>query len=591
MINRRLCSLSASVFLMGASMVVNAQTLPDAATAGALNDERPDLLVQPDNELLLTIPAKKDRPLDLDSGPVIRVASITLYELDSADSDALNIVADASAQRIIEKGLAEHPDGFTLGQLQSLTDDVTNYYRQQGWILATVYLPAQEVESGEVVFHLLPGTLSRVTVLGESSYTAEQLMRAFEDAVDSILEKDDIETALLTVLDYPGVAVSGVLEPGEEVGTTQLNLTVNSEDRFAGIVYLDNKGSFYSGEERLGVGLIFNNPFGLIDQLRLDAMVQNKPNAGEGGSVDNALFGGITYTARPFDPDYEIRLQYAENQYDIGRELAAFGFEGKTKRASFGVTRQLQRSRTFNDSFWVGLDLNDAETTRDGDLESRDQMTSVELRYNADYTDGLMGGGFSAFEVAYRQGLEDTLGSLSNGDERISRLSAGGRAPVDFSKVNLGASRYQRFLAGTSLRGRLDIQYSDEPLVSMEQFSIGGADSVRAYPGAEYMADKGVLASVEWIMPAPFFADKAAFGNRTWGDVLQFSAFYDYGKGYKNDALANEVSEQELYGYGIGIRFAPVENFELNLSVAEALAEKPSNGRDPQIFVDLITQF
>ena len=591
MIIRRLSSLSASFFLASASMAIQAQTLPDAATPGAVIDERPDLLVQPGNELNLTIPAKKDRPLDLDSGPVIRVETITLYQLDNASDDKLSVVTDAGARQIIQEGMAGHSDGFTLGQLQSLTDEVTNYYRQQGWILATVYLPAQEVESGEVVFHLLPGTLSTVSVVGDSSYTSEQLMRPFEDSVGSILDKDEIERALLTVLDYPGVSVSGVLEPGENVGTTQLNLAVNSEDRFAGIVYLDNKGSFYSGEERLGVGLIFNNPFGLIDQLRLDGMIQNKPNAGEDSSVDNALFGGITYTARPFDPDYEIRLEYAENQYDIGRELATFGFEGKTKRASLGVTGQLRRSRTFNDSFWVGLDLNDAQTTRDGDLESRDQMTSLELRYSGDYTDGLMGGGFSAFEVAYTQGLEDTLGSLSNGDERISRLAANGRAPMDFSKLNLGVSRYQRFVAGTSLKGRLSIQHSDDPLVSLEQFSIGGADSVRAYPGAEYMADKGVFASVEWIVPAPFFSDKAAFGNRTWGDVLQLSAFYDYAKGYKNDALANEVGEQELYGYGLGLRFAPVDNFELNLSVAEALADKPSNGRDPQVFVDLISQF
>ncbi|MCV6612312.1 MAG: hypothetical protein OIF55_16215, partial [Amphritea sp.] len=151
-------------------MAIQAQTLPDAATPGAVIDERPDLLVQPDNELNLTIPAKKDRPLDLDSGPVIRVETITLYQLDNASDDKLSVVNDAGARQIIREGLAGHSDGFTLGQLQSLTDEVTNYYRQQGWILTTVYLPAQEVESGEVVFHLLPGTLSTVSVVGDSSY-------------------------------------------------------------------------------------------------------------------------------------------------------------------------------------------------------------------------------------------------------------------------------------------------------------------------------------------------------------------------------------------------------------------------------------
>ncbi|WP_415884442.1 ShlB/FhaC/HecB family hemolysin secretion/activation protein [Neptuniibacter sp. QD34_54] len=591
MSNRNLVTCYTSALFVGMSLSVNAQTLPDAATPGAISEPKPDLLVKPNNDLQLSIPAKKDRPLDLDSGPVIQVKRISLYELGGENKDQQTQVIDPKVQLIIEDQISKNSDGFTLGQLQSLTDQITNYYRQQGWILATVYLPAQEVDSGEVVFHLLPGKLDEVRAQGESSYTVEQLTRPFENSLQTTLDKNATEASLLTVLDYPGISVSGVLEPGEQVGTTNLNLSVNSEDRFAGIIYLDNKGSFYSGEERLGAGLIFNNPFGLIDQLRLDGMIQNKPQTEGDDSVDNALFGGISYTARPFDPAYELSFEYSENQYDIGRELSAFGFEGKTKRTSFGLKRQLRRSRTFNDYLRVNIDLNDAETLRAGESESRDKLTTLGLSYNADYTDGLIGGGFSAIQLSYRRGLEDTFGSLSNDDEQISRLAESGRAPMDYSKWSLRASRYQRFIANTSLKMRLNMQYSDDPLVSLEQFSIGGADSVRAYPGAEYMADKGVFASLEWITPVPFIADKKAFAGRTWGDVLQFSAFFDYGKGYKNEALSTEIEEQELYGSGIGIRFAPLDNLELNISVAEAGADKPSNGREPQIFADLIFQF
>ncbi|WP_415896086.1 ShlB/FhaC/HecB family hemolysin secretion/activation protein [Neptuniibacter sp. PT34_22] len=591
MSNRNLVTCYTSALFVGMSLSVNAQTLPDAATPGAISEPKPDLLVKPNNDLQLSIPAKKDRPLDLDSGPVIQVKRISLYELGGKDKSQQVLMDNQQVNQIIQDSIDKHVDGFTLGQLQSLTDQVTNFYRQQGWILATVYLPAQEVDSGEVVFHLLPGKLDLVRVQGESSYSVDQLTHPFSDSLQTTLDKNATEASLLTVLDYPGISVSGVLEPGEEVGTTNLNLSVNSEDRFAGIIYLDNKGSFYSGEERLGAGLIFNNPFGLIDQLRLDGMIQNKPQAEGDESVDHALFGGISYTARPFDPAYELSFEHSRNQYDIGRELAEFGFEGKAKRTSFGVKRQLRRSRIFNDYVRFNLNLNDAQTLRDGESESRDKLTSVQFAYSLDYTDGLIGGGYSALNLVYRRGLESTFGSLSNGDEQISRLTDSGRAPMDYSKWKLSASRYQRFIANTSLRMRLDMQYSADPLVSLEQFSIGGSDSVRAYPGAEYMADKGVFASIEWITPIPFIAEKPAFGNRTWGDVLQFSAFFDYGKGYKNEALSTEEDESELYGSGLGIRFAPLDNLELNISVAEAGAEKPSNGREPQIFADLIFQF
>ena len=166
-----------------------------------------------------------------------------------------------------------------------------------------------------------------------------------------------------------------------------------------------------------------------------------------------------------------------------------------------------------------------------------------------------------------------------------------GRAPVDYSKWAIRASRYQRFIANTSLSFRLDGQYSDDPLVSLEQFAIGGADSVRAYPSAEFTADKGIFASIEWSTPLPFVAEEIAFGGRTWGEVLQLSAFFDYGKGYRNDALDSEEREQELYGPGIGVRFIPYKNIELNFSLAKPLADEPSNDRDPQYFVDLVFQF
>tara|TARA_Y100000782_G_scaffold28460_1_gene31844 strand:- start:3508 stop:5277 length:1770 start_codon:yes stop_codon:yes gene_type:complete len=578
-----------SFVFAGTSFAVQAQNLPDAVTPRILNESLPDPIINSNKDVQLSIPAKKDRPIDLESGPIISVSAIQLFSLHG--NEIKKQVTDAGVVSLLVKDLENQTEGYTLGKLQALADKVTNYYRQQGWILASVFVPAQEVESGVIELHLLPGVLDTVVATGESSYSQEQLSRPFNDALNTTLDKDQTEASLLTVLDYPGLSVSGVLEPGEEVGVTHLNLSVNSEDRFAGIIYMDNKGSLYSGEERLGAGLIFNNPLGQIDQLRIDGMIQNKPSAEDGASVDNALFGGVAYTIRPFDPGYEFGFEYSQNQYDIGRDLAAFGFEGRTKRTSINLKKQLRRSRTFNDYIKIGLDLNDAETIRAGESESRDKLTTLGLVYGADYTDGIIGGGFSALAFSLRHGLEDTFGSLSNGDSQISRLGRDGLAPMDYSKVELNLSRYQRFVAGTSLKFRLDMQYSEDVLVSLEQFSIGGADSVRAYPGSEYMADKGFFASAEWITPVPFIKDDVAFKGRTWGQVLQLSAFFDYAKGYKNSALASEIEKQKLSGAGIGVRFAPFENVELNMSVAKAIGDAPSNGREPQVFLDLIYQF
>jgi len=582
--------LAAAISLVCAQTAY-AASLPGAATPGGVQPSLPDYQDNLSDEPELTIPARSERPIDLEAGPVIAVQEIKLFEIFDAGASK-QLVVDPAIKDLITSDRKAYPNGYTLGALQKLADRLSNHYRERGRILATVFVPAQDVENGVVELHILPGRLSEVVAVGDSGYSDEQLARPFEKLGDQVLDKESIESSLLTVLDYPGLSVSGVLEPGEGVGTTRLNLSVNSEDRFAGIVYADNKGSRYSGEERLGVGLIFNNPFGQIDQLRLDLMAQNKPEEEDGSSVDNALFGGVSYTFRPFDPSYELGFEYSYNEYDIGRELSSFGYEGRSERLGFHLKKQLRRSRTFNDHLKLKLNLNEAETTRDGDVDGLDELTTLELSYGMDFSDDLLGGGFSSLEATFTQGFDGVLGSMDNGDSRISRKIDGGVAPVDFNKLEISATRYQRFVADTTLRFRFDAQFSDDPLVSLEQFSLGGPDSVRAYPGAEFMADKGFFASAELISPFPVIGDKDAFGGKTWGEVVQLSLFLDYAKGYKNDALSSDIDKAELTGTGIGLRIAPYDGLEGNITFATQVGgDDASNKRDPQIFVDLIYQF
>ena len=131
----------------------------------------------------------------------------------------------------------------------------------------------------------------------------------------------------------------------------------------------------------------------------------------------------------------------------------------------------------------------------------------------------------------------------------------------------------------------------------MEQYSIGGPDNVRAYPPAQQLVDRGAFYSVEVIKTMPFISDKVAFGNRTWGELIQLSAFYDFGIGRLNNPLTSDIQDGlggyvNLIGAGVQLRFTLPGLFESRFMFAREISNvEPDNGRPVQLWGDITYRF
>jgi hemolysin activation/secretion protein len=156
-----------------------------------------------------------------------------------------------------------------------------------------------------------------------------------------------------------------------------------------------------------------------------------------------------------------------------------------------------------------------------------------------------------------------------------SGVSAGG----DFDKIMLRYQRLQRISKRNSLLVRVEGQASDDLLTSLEQFVIGGPNSVRAYPIASYLADEGAFASLEWVVE---MMDNGS-------SSLSIAAFADYAYGKLNDPLANELADVDLSGWGIGLAFSRISDsgnqFGFRIDIATPISSlEPTDGDDPRIF-------
>jgi len=565
--------------------VAGAQVPPAATPGGVLPRVEPAVPKAAPPDELFAIPRVYDRPLGLDEGPRIVVNAFRLVGAVDRPAHGLSV---AEAAALLESARLEQPDtGFSINQLQEVAGKVAAYYREHGYILAQSFVPEQDVVAGEIRVQVLEGTLADIVVEGNQRYRAKMLERPFGSLLGQPIEKDSIESALLTLTNYPGVTAFGVLGAGREVGTSRLTLRVQSEDRFEVESALDNHGSQFAGEYRGQLVFTFNDPLRRADRLQLIGLYALDPS----DSDTHGLYGGLDYEIPLFSPSDSLRVLHLTNTYTVGAtatSLATLDTEGETQVDEIGYRHDFPRTRLGSASVGLAFNVKSAEFRAPPSAIYDDKLTTARIDAQWERFDTRFRG-VNQFAFSYTHGFKDLLGSLGDYDPSLlggaSRLGASG----EFDKVSLQVQRLQRLTQNTSILLRVDGQYSDDPLVSLEQFSLGGPNSVRAYSVSEVLAERGGVASLELILGAPGIAKLPAFGGYSWGQLLQLSVFADYAKGWLNPPLLSaQDASVELSGIGGALQFAVPGRVFARLEVATPLSSRPvGNDRDPQLYFRL----
>jgi hemolysin activation/secretion protein len=116
-----------------------------------------------------------------------------------------------------------------------------------------------------------------------------------------------------------------------------------------------------------------------------------------------------------------------------------------------------------------------------------------------------------------------------------------------------GQGQYVRLLApDTLLVVRSDLQLATDPLLTLEQFSLGGLGTVRGYRQDLLLTDNGFLASVEARLPIVRVSEVEG--------VLQVVPFVDFGVGWNNGDFP-DPDPNALVGIGLGLQWQMGENF------------------------------
>jgi hemolysin activation/secretion protein len=176
-------------------------------------------------------------------------------------------------------------------------------------------------------------------------------------------------------------------------------------------------------------------------------------------------------------------------------------------------------------------------------------------------------------------------------------------APIDFDNkrfaaspsfihLNADLSHTQELPEGFQLYGKIQGQVADGPLVSSEQLSIGGLDTVRGYLESEVLGDNGIVGNLELRSPdvgellQKQVKDETGQGTPrfTTFNEWRFFGFADAGKTIVLDPLQEQQFKFDMWSYGVGTRFKVFNyiNGTLIYSVP-MISQTFTKARDPRV--------
>lgn len=452
-------------------------------------------------------------------------------------------VYSADALRADFEGLTNRE--VTLAEVYALATKLTARYRNDGYILSQVVVPAQTVDGGLVRLVAIEGHVAEVRVSGASVGMAGSILALASKVKDARpLTAAVLERYLLLINDLPGISMRGVLSASRgQPGASDLLVEVTPRTFGAGLT-LDNRGSRSLGPHRLLGDAEFHYPLGMgarsgvklvstgNGELSLVSISHDQWLGSEGGRLS------LGYSVSRSRPE------------ELG--FIPLNLETASRTLNLTYSHPVIRSRAENLHVRATLAAHDGETKIFGFKDTDDEIRS--LRFGLTYDRADAGAGVNVIDVELSQGLRG-MGASRNGDPFLSRPL--GR--VDYSKVTVYAARQQLLGGGWSGLVAFNGQYALTTLVSSELFGFGGEHFGRGYDPSELVGDHGAALKFE----VRYSGAMASLNYVAYG-------FYDVGQVRQRDGggLAARASAASS---GLGLRWSLSRNVSGFLEVAKPL--------------------
>ncbi|BDI19920.1 hypothetical protein ANSO36C_57220 [Nostoc cf. commune SO-36] len=453
---------------------------------------------------------------------------------------------------------------ISLAEVYQARSKITDLYVKNGYITSGAYIPPQTIRSGVLKIQVVEGRLEGIQITGTRRLNPNYVRSRLAIATSAPLNRQRLLEALQLLQLNPLIEnVTAELSAGSQTGASLLEVKVSEAKTFSSEIVLDNGRSPSVGSFRRGLRLNEANLLGLGDGLSLgytntdgsntfDASYTLPLNPRNGTLTFNYGTTSSNVIERPFSL---LKIASASRYYELTFRQPII--QTPTQEFALGLTAYRRESDI--SSLVQRFGGRASDLSPGADEQGRTRVSA--LRFFQEWT-SRNSREVIALRSQFSLGI-DVLNATVNQNAPDSRFFAW-----------QGQAQWARLLAPeTLLLLRLNTQLASRALLPIEQFGLGGQDSVRGYRQDYLLTDNATFVSAEVQVPILRFPQIDS--------TLQVIPFVDFGVGWNSSGMENP-DPNTLAALGLGLRWSQGDRFTIRLDWGIPLVSVNSSDRTLQ---------
>lgn len=437
----------------------------------------------------------------------------------------------------------------TAADVDKARDALERVYRERGFQTVQVSIPQQRVESRIVHFQVAQNPVGRLRVVDSKYHGLEEIKKTAPSLAEGTVPNlNEVQKDIVALNQSQDLKVTPRLKAGQVPGTVDVDLQVEDQLPLHASLEVNNQHNQKTSELRTVATVSYDNLWQLGHSASFT--YQTAPENKQDAEVFSA-----SYLARVPRSDWMF-LAYLVKSNSAVAALPNTDVIGKGTIFGGRAILNLPGSDTFYQSLSIGLDRkNLTQNVVTGGTPSDTPVLyyPVSVAYSPTWRNG---DGATQASVSLNFALPG-LGSDS-GEFDAQRFNA----LRQYFYFKAEASTTQPFVANSVIFAKVQGQVASTPLLSSEQMSAGGANTVRGYLEAERLGDNGYVTTLEWRTP-PLLPQTFSF-LKDWRALL----FADAGLLEVNEPLPGERSQFSLVDVGLGTRFGILDAINGSVDLA-----------------------
>jgi len=473
--------------------------------------------------------------------------------LNGIEFDGNTVFSDAELLELVKERLGKK---VSIEELEGVRKAISKHYYDHRYVNSGAVIDEQDLAGGILKIRIVEGWLDAVNVMNEGWLRSGYLKKRLHREVGKPLNLDDLKLGLeLIRRDDKIRKINTALVPGDELGQSHLDMIVTENKVFDVGLGVSNRRPPSVGAEEAELYFGTRNLTSLGDTLRANyTFTQDGMREVDFGDARNySVFYSLPLTRW----DTTLELGLTQSDYAILEEpFDALDIQSDTRMYTVALRQPIYRD--FQHEFSVTLKgehrrsevlvSGERFSISPGSIDGQTRITA--LRVSPEYV------------YRSQERVIAARTTLSFGLDELDPIMTPEFDRNYFTWLTQASWVESVTSNDTLLIVKLMHQYTDQSVVSMEQFSLGGMNTIRGYRENQLIRDNAVIISPELRIPV--------YKDRYGKALVYLIPFFDYGTGWNTEGSRDR---ETIYSAGLGVTCNPTDHINLAVYWGHAFKE------------------